>query len=93
YSARMPDGHPAGGDILDGVRERFELSTDFTVGIEEEYQILDPSTLALTNRGTATTAALLALAREIRDGVQKTFGITLRPEPVFLGFDNENPLD
>ena len=25
-----------------GVRERFEASTDFTVGIEEEYQLLDP---------------------------------------------------
>jgi carboxylate-amine ligase len=46
----MPDGHPPVGEILDGVRERFDLSTDFTVGIEEEYQILDPSTLALTNR-------------------------------------------
>lgn len=29
-------------------RELFELSTDFTVGIEEEFQILDPATLALT---------------------------------------------
>jgi glutamate---cysteine ligase / carboxylate-amine ligase len=46
----MPDGHPPGGEILDGVRERFDRSTDFTVGIEEEYQILDPATLALTNR-------------------------------------------
>ena len=36
--------------ILAGVRERFDASTDFTVGIEEEYQILDPQTLALTNR-------------------------------------------
>jgi carboxylate-amine ligase len=36
--------------ILDGVRERFDASTDFTVGIEEEYQLLDPETLALTNR-------------------------------------------
>lgn len=37
-------------DILAGVRERFEASTDFTVGLEEEYQILDPETLALTSR-------------------------------------------
>ena len=36
--------------ILAGVRERFDASTDFTVGIEEEYQLLDPQTLALTNR-------------------------------------------
>lgn len=39
-----------GADILEGVRERFEASTDFTVGLEEEYQILDPATLELTGR-------------------------------------------
>jgi carboxylate-amine ligase len=31
-------------------REAFEDSTDFTVGIEEEFQILDPDTLALAQR-------------------------------------------
>ena len=31
-------------------REAFENSTDFTVGIEEEFQILDPDTLALAQR-------------------------------------------
>ena len=45
----MADGDAPSG-ILTGARERFEASTDFTVGIEEEYQILDPATLALTNR-------------------------------------------
>ena len=35
--------------ILDGVRERFEASVNNTIGIEEEYQLLDPSTLALDN--------------------------------------------
>jgi UDP-N-acetylmuramate dehydrogenase len=42
-------------------------------------------TLALTNRGTGTTAALLGLAREIRDGVAKAFDVELRPEPVLIG--------
>ncbi|MGH8837288.1 MAG: UDP-N-acetylmuramate dehydrogenase [Actinomycetes bacterium] len=42
-------------------------------------------TLALTNRGGATTAELLALARELRDGVQAKFGITLVNEPVLIG--------
>jgi UDP-N-acetylmuramate dehydrogenase len=41
-------------------------------------------TLALTNRGTGTTAALLTLAREIRDGVAARFGVVLRPEPVLV---------
>ena len=42
-------------------------------------------TLALTNRGEATTADLLALAREIRDGVEARFGIRLVNEPVLVG--------
>ena len=41
-------------------------------------------TLALTNRGAGSTAALLDLARTIRDGVQARFGITLHPEPVLI---------
>ena len=42
-------------------------------------------TLALTNRGGATTADLLALARELRDGVEQRFSITLVNEPVLVG--------
>ena len=41
--------HP-GSSILAGVRERFESSTDFTIGVEEEFQLLDSETLALVNR-------------------------------------------
>lgn len=41
-------------------------------------------TLALTNRGEATTADLLALAREIVDGVHEAFGVRLHPEPVLV---------
>jgi UDP-N-acetylmuramate dehydrogenase len=42
-------------------------------------------TLALINAGGATTADLLALAREIRDGVRAAFGVTLDPEPILVG--------
>lgn len=41
-------------------------------------------TLALTNRGNGSTAALLALARKIRDGVHERFGVTLQPEPILV---------
>ncbi|WP_370970265.1 UDP-N-acetylmuramate dehydrogenase [Amycolatopsis sp. cg9] len=41
-------------------------------------------TLALTNRGGATTEDLLALAREVRDGVHRRFGVTLHPEPLLI---------
>ena len=41
--------------------------------------------LAVSNRGSATTADVLALARTVRDGVFDGFGITLMPEPVLVG--------
>ncbi|WP_405806768.1 UDP-N-acetylmuramate dehydrogenase [Streptomyces sp. NBC_00210] len=42
-------------------------------------------TLALTNRGEATTEDLLALAREVLAGVREAFGVTLVNEPVTVG--------
>ncbi|URM90099.1 UDP-N-acetylmuramate dehydrogenase [Streptomyces sp. MRC013] len=42
-------------------------------------------TLALTNRGDATTEDLLALAREVVAGVHDVFGVTLVNEPVTVG--------
>ena len=41
--------------------------------------------LALTNRGSATADDVIALAREVRDGVREAFGVELRPEPVWVG--------
>jgi UDP-N-acetylmuramate dehydrogenase len=41
--------------------------------------------LALTNRGGATAAEVLELARQVRDGVEKAYGIRLLPEPVLVG--------
>jgi UDP-N-acetylmuramate dehydrogenase len=41
--------------------------------------------LALTNRGGATAADLLELAREIRAGVRDRFGLTLTPEAMLWG--------
>ena len=41
--------------------------------------------LALTNRGGAEAAELVALAREVREGVREAFGIELVPEPVLVG--------
>ncbi len=42
-------------------------------------------TLALTNRGDARTADLLGLAREVREGVERAFGVRLVNEPVLVG--------
>lgn len=43
--------------------------------------------LALTNRGGATAAELVGLAREVRDGVEERMGIRLVPEVNIVGLD------
>jgi carboxylate-amine ligase len=72
---------------LDLVRERFESSTDFTIGLEEEFAILDPATLELQDRFEDVYAAceedeilaesaageLIASEVEIRSGRSATF--------------------
>jgi carboxylate-amine ligase len=71
----------------DGARERFEDSTDFTVGLEEEFAILDPATLELVHRyedvkaecdrdevlGEAAAGELIASEIEIRSGRAERF--------------------
>jgi UDP-N-acetylmuramate dehydrogenase len=47
----------------------------------------DKHTLAVTNRGNARTSDVLALARQVRDGVEREFGIRLVNEPVLVGVD------
>jgi UDP-N-acetylmuramate dehydrogenase len=51
----------------------------------DRVRLSSKHTLALTNRGGATTAELLALARELRAGVQQRFAITLVNEPTLVG--------
>jgi UDP-N-acetylmuramate dehydrogenase len=53
-------------------------------GISENH------TLALINKGNAIAADILALVAVIKQKVAEHFGITLAPEPVFVGFD-EHP--
>jgi UDP-N-acetylmuramate dehydrogenase len=54
-------------------------------GLPGPVSVSTKHTLALTNRGGATTGQLLDLAREIRDGVEATFGVRLRPEGRLVG--------
>ncbi|MFP3460238.1 UDP-N-acetylmuramate dehydrogenase [Arthrobacter globiformis] len=42
-------------------------------------------TLAITNRGSARAADMVAIAREVRAGVVGRFGIELHPEPLLIG--------
>ena len=47
--------------------------------------------LALVHHGGGTTDALVALARDVRDRVAARFGVTLVPEPVFVGHFADAP--
>jgi glutamate---cysteine ligase / carboxylate-amine ligase len=72
---------------LDRARETFEASTDFTVGLEEEFAIVDPDTLELEHRfedvyaacqedevlAKAAAGELIASEIEIRSGRGETF--------------------
>jgi UDP-N-acetylmuramate dehydrogenase len=60
-------------------------------GFSKGYRMPGPAALstkhvlAVTNRGSATADDVVALAREIRDGVQDAFGVSLVNEPVLVG--------
>jgi glutamate---cysteine ligase / carboxylate-amine ligase len=45
---------------LDSAQEKFDASTDFTVGLEEEFALLEPGTLALVSRFEELRDAALA---------------------------------
>lgn len=49
--------------------------------------------LSLVHWGGGTTQALVAFASEIQRAVKDAFHITLEPEPVFLGFSPDLPLE
>ncbi|TDC96045.1 UDP-N-acetylmuramate dehydrogenase [Actinomadura sp. 7K507] len=62
--------------------DRAGFTKGHTVG---PVRISTKHTLALTNPGGASTADLLALAREVRGGVRDAFGVELVNEPVLVG--------
>ncbi|MEJ7750293.1 MAG: YbdK family carboxylate-amine ligase [Thermoleophilaceae bacterium] len=85
----------AGADLDMGkAREVFEASKDFTVGIEEEFGILAPDTLALDHRyeelseaaqddevlATAVAGELISSEIEIRSGRGETFSDAVRSQ-------------
>ena len=56
---RTDDAEDGGHLDLERTRELFEASTDFTIGLEEEFAIVDPETLELQNRFEDLYAACL----------------------------------
>ncbi len=62
-----------------GFGRGFALAADATASLSTKH------TLALTNRGGASAADVLALASAVRAGVAERFGVVLEPEPVLVG--------
>lgn len=81
-----PPAYPAGDGFIKTSAAWLIDKAGFTKGYGTgPARISTKHTLALTNRGEATTEDLLALAREVRDGVFAAFGVTLVNEPVTVG--------
>ena len=62
-------------------------NSGFTKGYPGEnasVRLSTKHTLAITNRGSGTTAEVLTLARTVQAGVLAHYGIRLIPEPVFI---------
>ena len=73
-------------EVIAQAREQFEAASDFTIAVEEEFALLDPDSLDLTNRFEEVQAAargtalephlvgeLIASEVEVRTGRQESF--------------------
>jgi carboxylate-amine ligase len=79
---------------LDLARETFDSSTDFTIGLEEEFAILEPATLELAHRfedvyeacqrdevlAESAAGELIASEVEIRSGRSETFAAAMEAQ-------------
>ncbi|MET7610518.1 UDP-N-acetylmuramate dehydrogenase [Streptomyces seoulensis] len=82
----VPPAYPAGEGLTKTSAAWLIDKAGFTKGYGTgPARISTKHTLALTNRGDATTEDLLALAREVVAGVRDVFGVTLVNEPVTVG--------
>jgi UDP-N-acetylmuramate dehydrogenase len=92
FTNPLLDTAPAGAPVWPEPDGRLKTSAAWLIeqaGFHKGYGngrigISTKHTLALVNRGGATTAELLSLAREIVAGVRVQFGVVLHPEPVLV---------
>jgi UDP-N-acetylmuramate dehydrogenase len=79
--------YPAGGGLVKLPAAWLIEQAGFArgYGAPSPARVSAKHTLALVNTGTAATADLLALAREIVSGVRDRYGVTLTPEPTLVG--------
>jgi UDP-N-acetylmuramate dehydrogenase len=76
---RRPARRSAVGWLADRARRHSQGQRRGPVGVSTAHA------LALVHLGGGSTAALLELAREVRDAVHARFAMTLLPEPTMIG--------
>ena len=89
---RYPVTDPLSGAKIEGktktsaawLIEHAGFSKGFSIG-EGRASLSTKHTLALTNRGHASAVDVIDLASTVVAGVEDAFGITLEPEPTFIG--------
>ncbi len=96
FARGMPDAAPR-WDVppVGGGPERVKLSAAWMIeraGIRRGFAlpgsgaaISSKHTLAIVNRGGATASDITELARYVEERVRNEFGVTLHPEPVYVG--------
>lgn len=90
-AARLPDGCPTfpavGGVKLSAawLIEQAGIARGFAIDDASGARISTKHTLALTNRGGARAADIVALARVVRERVIDAYGVALEPEPTLVG--------
>lgn len=92
-----PPAEPSAADVALASGPLVKLSAAWLIeaaGITKGFRlpgsaaaISSKHTLAIVNTGGATAADVAELARLIQQRVSAQFGITLTPEPVYIGFD------
>jgi UDP-N-acetylmuramate dehydrogenase len=89
-ASALPDGAPAWPTAEGGAKSSAAWLIEHA-GFRRGHGLPGPAALstkhplALTNRGGASAADLLVLAREVRDGVAEATGVRLENEPVLVG--------
>ena len=80
--------YPAGNGLVKLPAAWLVEQSGFTKGFSAgPVGISRRHSLAIVNRGSATAADIVALKNRIQSAVLDQFGIELKPEPVFVGFE------
>jgi UDP-N-acetylmuramate dehydrogenase len=89
-AGQTPPSFGAGGELVKVPAAWLIERAGFQKGhVDGRVGISTKHPLALVNRGGATARDVLRLANHIKHEVAGRFGVFLRPEPIFLGFDGD----